>query len=97
MLLDVRNDQEWRSGHVRGARHLPAYDAGTADVSRFGGMNPWVYCGVGFRASVAASLLRRRGLEPVVVDADLLTAAAEGVAWCDGATCPDDRCLTGSR
>lgn len=95
-LLDVRNDQEWRTGHVRGARHLPAYDAGTADLSRTGGSNPWVYCGVGFRASVAASLLQRRGLEPVIVDADLLTAAAEGVLWCEASTCPDDRCTAPS-
>lgn len=94
-LLDVRDDHEWRAGHVRGARHLPAYDAGTADGARVPGPSPWVYCGIGFRATIAASLLQRRGLAPVVVDADLAMATAVGVPWCDSVRCPDDRCTAG--
>ena len=34
----------------------------------------WVYCGSGFRASAAASLLERAGLTVVHLDADIATA-----------------------
>lgn len=62
VVLDVRSDEEWDSGHIDGALHimgghlqdeierLPATDAEVA-----------VICGTGYRSTVAATVLRRNG------------------------------------
>jgi len=65
VVLDVRNDQEWESGSVPGARHvmlgdLPQAMAGMAKESKVITM-----CGSGYRSSVAASLLERAGFVDV--------------------------------
>lgn len=87
-LVDVRDPAEWAKGHVRGAVHAPAYDILRADLPD----DPHLYCGIGFRASIAGSLLARAGHDAVVVDDSIARAKKSGVAWCDGASCPDDRC-----
>lgn len=67
-LLDVRSDSEWREGHIPGARHVYApylldVDEAVEDLDR---QRPVVvYCGTGYRASLAASLLARQGFEQV--------------------------------
>lgn len=66
-VLDVRKLSEWREGHLPGAHHrflgdLPGHD-GLADLPA-----PVVtFCASGKRALVAASLLRRMGLDDVEV------------------------------
>lgn len=64
-LLDVRSDAEWRSGRVRGARHL--YAAEIEDRARELDRERPVatYCGSGYRAGAAASVLERLGFERV--------------------------------
>lgn len=63
--LDVRAPGEWAKGHVPGARHvfLPEIDR------RLDELDPQahyaVYCDSGYRASIAASELRRRGFRHV--------------------------------
>ena len=60
-VVDVRSSQEWAKGHVRGARHifLPELPVQlqTLDKRKLTA----VYCDSGYRASIAASLLRSLG------------------------------------
>jgi rhodanese-related sulfurtransferase len=67
VILDVRSRQEFKDGHVPGARHLPFWSV------------PWrwreipavthapivVYCGHGPRAHIAGALLRRFGFDRI--------------------------------
>jgi hydroxyacylglutathione hydrolase len=68
-ILDVRQDAEWRGGHVPGAVHIELGDLidGAASV----GPDMVVHCGHGQRAMTAASLLARAGNpSPAVTAAD---------------------------
>ncbi len=67
VVLDARRDDERAGGGVRGSRHVPIHDLpGRIDEVPDGDV--WVYCGSGYRASIAASLLARTGRRPVLVD-----------------------------
>jgi glyoxylase-like metal-dependent hydrolase (beta-lactamase superfamily II)/rhodanese-related sulfurtransferase len=71
MLLDVRADDEWRAGHLPGARHCPIgelHERLEEVVSWANGATIWVYCAAGFRASIAASILDRRGVSVVLIN-----------------------------
>jgi hydroxyacylglutathione hydrolase len=65
MVLDVRQPAEWQGGHVPGACHIP----GGEMLERHGEVprdRPVaVYCGSGYRSSVAASLLMAHGHDQV--------------------------------
>ena len=74
VALDVRSSQEWAAGHVRRALHLALPElADIIDPSR---PRPptavtgevWVYCGGGFRAAIAASLLDAAGAAVTLID-----------------------------
>jgi len=64
-LLDVRSDEEWQEGHIPTAQHrwLPALTENLA------GLDPAkptaVYCGSGYRSSMAASILQQKGFSRV--------------------------------
>jgi hydroxyacylglutathione hydrolase len=60
-ILDVRQPAEWRAGHVPGAHHISGGElpGQLEDVPRDKPVA--VYCGSGYRSSVAASLLRHSG------------------------------------
>ena len=62
-LLDVRSPQEWKNGHVPGARHifLPDLPAKLGELSKAGCIG--VYCDSGYRAAIAASLLQASGFD----------------------------------
>ncbi|MEO8899633.1 MAG: MBL fold metallo-hydrolase [Candidatus Dormibacter sp.] len=77
-VLDVRRDDEWRGGHIRGAVHVPLPEL----LERLGEVPPrqlWVHCASGFRASIAASLLSRSGFDVVLIDDDFEQAAPAGL------------------
>jgi len=62
-LVDVREDDEWRAGRVRGAVHL-GKGVIERDVERvFPDKNTelHLYCGGGFRSALAADNLQRMG------------------------------------
>lgn len=69
VVVDVRQVDEWRDGHLPGAIHLPVHD-----IERSGHRLPpgelWVHCRSGYRAGIAASLLHRAGRDVVHVDDD---------------------------
>ena len=64
-VLDVRADNEWKEGHVPGAQHVyvPHLEERLDELER--DHTVVVYCGSGYRASIAASILKRHGF-PVV-------------------------------
>lgn len=62
-ILDVRSPSEWDHGHVPNARYifLPEIPKRVAELDR--SKQVVVYCGTGYRASIAASLLKREGFD----------------------------------
>jgi hydroxyacylglutathione hydrolase len=62
-VVDVRSPREWKNGHVPGARHifLPELRKRVKELDR---KKPTaVYCASGYRASIAASILKEEGFE----------------------------------
>ena len=83
-LLDVRRRSEFHDGHIRGASNialqdLPARMGEVLALSRRESEALRVYCGSGFRASVACSLLTAAGVSAVHVDDDFANAARVGL------------------
>jgi hydroxyacylglutathione hydrolase len=65
-LLDVRDPPEWSTGHVAGSRSLPLSELGDGRNGALALEPPIaVVCASGARAALAASILRRRGHDPV--------------------------------
>jgi hydroxyacylglutathione hydrolase len=65
-LLDVREDDEWEDGHVEGSLHVPYHELADGEargLSERGRLA--VACSAGNRSSIAASLLKRAGVENV--------------------------------
>jgi hydroxyacylglutathione hydrolase len=64
-VLDVRRDDEWQQGHIPSARHIyaPHLPEHLYELDREKPVA--TYCGSGFRASIAASLLQRSGFREV--------------------------------
>ena len=65
-VLDVRERDEWESGHIPGSQHVPYHDLHELP----GGLDPErpvaAVCASGQRAAVAASLLQRHGAARVL-------------------------------
>jgi hydroxyacylglutathione hydrolase len=62
-VIDVRSPGEWKKGHVAGARHifLPELRDRIKELDR---TRPTaVYCGSGYRASIATSILKPLGFD----------------------------------
>ena len=64
-ILDVRQDGEWEAGHLEGALHafVPHVAKGVAQLDKEKPLA--VYCGSGYRASIAASVLQAQGFQHV--------------------------------
>ncbi len=67
VVLDARRTDERDSGGVRGSMHIPVHELADR-IDEVPDGDVWVYCGSGYRASIAASLLARAGRRPVLVD-----------------------------
>jgi NADPH-dependent 2,4-dienoyl-CoA reductase/sulfur reductase-like enzyme/rhodanese-related sulfurtransferase len=83
LVLDVRTAGEWKKGHLAGAVHMPVDELrGRAD-SLPRGRRIVAHCHSGFRAHLAARILRERGFDDVVnVTGGYLSMRAEnGLAW----------------
>lgn len=79
-LLDVRSEAEWRTGYVSGSLHVPyqRLREGVPDEIRDGDKPVAVACSAGNRSSIAASLLRRAGLDGIEHLADGGVADLQG-------------------
>jgi hydroxyacylglutathione hydrolase len=65
-LLDVRERSEWDDGHVPGSLHAPYHDLDSIPDGIDESRPVAVACNSGPRAAVAASLLKRLGLDDVI-------------------------------
>jgi rhodanese-related sulfurtransferase len=67
-LVDVREDDEWRAGHIKGAVHIGKgvieRDIETKIPNK--GDEIILYCGGGFRSALAADALQQMGYTNVV-------------------------------
>ena len=66
-LIDVREDDEWRAGHVRGAEHLGKGVIERDIVQKVPDKNEELilYCGGGYRSVLAADALQKMGYRRV--------------------------------
>ena len=78
VVVDVRRSDEWRTGHVEGARNLPLHELFTHSHHVPGG-ELWVHCASGYRAAIAASLLARARFPVVLVNDEFDRAEAAGL------------------
>lgn len=66
-VLDVRSGSEWDAGRVPGATHFYVGDMRDGSLPDLDKSRPVAaYCGSGYRASIAASLLQRGGFTEVI-------------------------------
>jgi hydroxyacylglutathione hydrolase len=67
VLVDVRDDDEWERGHVEGSLHVPYHALADGPPEELRGTRKpvAVACSVGNRSGLAASLLKRAGVERV--------------------------------
>ncbi|MBP2372003.1 MBL fold metallo-hydrolase [Pseudonocardia parietis] len=84
-VVDARRDEERAAGGVQGSVHIPLHELpGRRDEVPDGQV--WVYCGSGYRASIAASMLDRPGRDLVLINDDWPRAAAAGLPITDQST-----------
>ena len=87
-VLDVRSAAEWEAGHVEGSIHVPYQSLrdGIPDELRGENKPLAVICGSGVRSALAASLLKRAGVEDVehVADGGVPMLAREGIELVEG-------------
>jgi hydroxyacylglutathione hydrolase len=86
-LLDVREDDEWEEGHVQGSVHVPYHDLRDGLPGTVAnGKQLAVACSVGNRSSIAASLLKRAGVQDVihVADGGVADLEEEGIPLVEG-------------
>ncbi|SFF43394.1 MBL fold metallo-hydrolase [Blastococcus tunisiensis] len=77
-VLDARRNDERANGFVRGSQHIPLHEL----ADRLGEVpqgEVWVYCGSGYRASIAASVLDRPGRSVVLVNDPYEAAGKAGL------------------
>ena len=78
-VLDVRRSEERAGGAVDGSVHLPLHEL-PERVDEIPADRPvWVHCRVGYRASIAVSLLARAGRDVVLIDDDTANIVEYGV------------------
>ncbi|MGW0162745.1 rhodanese-like domain-containing protein [Mycobacterium sp. NPDC003323] len=78
VLLDVREDDEWRDGHIAGAQHIPMGDVPTRidEIDRDATL--YVICHAGGRSQRVAQYLAHNGFEPVNVAGGMLSWVQAG-------------------
>ncbi|MGB9378215.1 MAG: rhodanese-like domain-containing protein, partial [Mycobacteriales bacterium] len=77
-VLDARRNDERKEGHVRGSIHIPLHELrDRIDEAPDGEL--WIYCGSGYRASIASSVLDRPGRDIVLIDDEYDAAKEAGL------------------
>ena len=80
LVLDVREDDEWRLGHVEGSVHLPLRALGQRYAELPDAEQTLVVCRSGNRSAYATGFLIQQGLDAVNLDGGLLAWQAAGRA-----------------
>jgi len=62
-IVDVRSPREWKNGHVPGARHIFLPELRNRMHELDSSKPTAVYCGSGYRASIATSMMKPRGFD----------------------------------
>jgi hydroxyacylglutathione hydrolase len=87
-VLDVRDADEWEESHVPGSIHIPFHELrdGVPAELENGGKPLAVVCSAGNRSSIAASLLKRAGLERLehVAEGGVEDLRNEGIELIEG-------------
>ncbi len=78
-LLDVRTEQEFKKGHLPGARHVFLGDIENR-LDEISSLQPvTTFCGSGQRAIIAASILKKHGIEDVENCFGSIQACSRGI------------------
>jgi hydroxyacylglutathione hydrolase len=77
-VLDVRRADEYARSRVAGAVNIPLHDL-LPRLAEVPAGKLWVHCATGYRAGIAASLLRRAGRDVIHIDAKFRDAGAAGI------------------
>lgn len=77
ILLDVREDDEWDSGHAPQARHMPL---NSLDASQLAGHTVLAICRSGARSAKAVEFLTRAGIEAHNVAGGMMAWHEAGLA-----------------
>jgi rhodanese-related sulfurtransferase len=77
-VLDARRNDERARGYVAGSQHIPLHELADR-IDEVPQREVWVYCGSGYRSSIAASMLDRPGRQVVLIDDAYDNAAAAGL------------------
>ena len=78
LVLDVREDDEWRAGHVEGSVHVPLMQLGARYAELPDAEQTLVVCRVGNRSAYAAAFLIQQGVEAVNLDGGLVAWESAG-------------------
>ncbi|HEX3297140.1 MAG TPA: rhodanese-like domain-containing protein [Nocardioides sp.] len=78
LVLDVREDDEWRAGHVEGSLHVPLMELGATYTQLPEADQTLVVCRVGSRSAYAAGFLIQQGIEAVNLEGGLVEWYAAG-------------------
>ena len=78
LVLDVREDDEWRVGHVEGSLHVRLVELGASYTELPHADQILVVCRVGSRSAYAAGFLIQQGIEAVNLEGGLLEWYAAG-------------------
>jgi len=70
LILDVRSPEEFREGHIKGAKNTPHEEVGAIaeDLKKY--ETVYVHCKMGGRAKVASEALSSSGLNNIVCVGD---------------------------
>jgi len=83
LFIDVRDDKEFKNGHIKGSRNIPVnqLDKHMHDIEKHKDSDVIVYCENGMRASRASGKLRKAGFSK-------LSTIAGGLAQWEKANLP---------
>jgi len=77
-VLDVRRADEFGASAIQGAVNIPLHDL-PKRIGEIPGVEVWVHCAAGYRASIAASFLAAAGRQVVAVDDEFGNAQQAGL------------------
>jgi len=80
LVIDVREDDEWRAGHVEGSVHVPLMQLGNRYTELPESEQTLVVCRVGNRSAYAAAFLIQQGIAAVNLEGGLSAWEAAGRA-----------------